>query len=447
MQAEPRAPTDPGEPRVEPAAALDVVTLAAALLFVNGQTTRRMIDAVTRLASALGFTAAVFPRWGELTLRLESRNAQSSTTIAADPAGVDMHKVAAAMSVIDDVCAGRMGLEAARSALKAIGDMPPVSVARFASMAAAGAMALGVIFGAMHVPTLVLIGLSAGAGACLRRWLAGRSLNPFVQPFCAALLAGVIGAVAVRLQLSTMQRLVAVCPCMVLVPGPHVLNGAIDLLRAQIALGASRIAYASLIILAICAGLLAGLACGGATLPVSGASLPVPLWSDVIAAGVAVAAYGTFFAMPWRTLPFPILIGMLAHAGRWFLISVMGASLEAGAFAACLLVGIVVTPLADRLRLPFAAFAFASVVSLIPGVFLFRMAGGLVDLIAVGDKATLDLLAGIAADGITAFMIVLAITFGLILPKMAMEHVRPSPTGPADPRPPCPRRTGGSRMS
>ena len=244
-----------------------------------------------------------------------------------------------------------------------------------------------------------------------------------------------------------MQRLVAVCPCMVLVPGPHVLNGAIDLLRAQIALGASRIAYASLIILAICAGLLAGLASGGATLPVSGASLPVPLWSDVIAAGVAVAAYGTFFAMPWRTLPFPILIGMLAHAARWFLISVMGASLEAGAFAACLLVGIVVTPLADRLRLPFAAFAFASVVSLIPGVFLFRMAGGLVDLIAVGDKATLDLLAGIAADGVTAFMIVLAITFGLILPKMAMEHVRPSPTGPADPRPPCPRRTGGSRMS
>ena len=167
LQPDPRAPTDPGEPRVEPAAALDVVTLAAALLFVNGQTTRRMIDAVTRLASALGFTAAVFPRWGELTLRLESRNAQSSTTIAADPASVDMHKVAAAMSVIDDVCAGRMGLEAARSALKAIGDMPPVSAARFASMTAAGAMALGVIFSAMHVPTLVLIGLSAGAGrAC-----------------------------------------------------------------------------------------------------------------------------------------------------------------------------------------------------------------------------------------------------------------------------------------
>ena len=73
----------------------------------------------------------------------------------------------------------------------------------------------------------------------------------------------------------------------------------------------------SLIILMICTGLLLGLSLGGVTLPVSGPSLPVPLGYDVIAAGVVVAAYGTFFAMPWRVLPIPILIGMLAHASRW----------------------------------------------------------------------------------------------------------------------------------
>src|SRR5882724_13700161 len=85
----------------------------------------------------------------------------------------------------------------------------------------------------------------------------------------------------------------------------------------------------------------------------------------------------------------------------------------------------IMTPIADRLRLSFAASAFASVVSLIPGVFLFRMAGGFVGLIALGGKASPDLLFGVIADGTTAILIILAMTFGLILPKMGIEHFYP----------------------
>jgi uncharacterized membrane protein YjjP (DUF1212 family) len=402
-----------------------LILISARLLFANGQTTERTVSAVEQLADALGFRATVFPHWGELTVRIDDDTGSRYEIIAVEPVGVDMSKVAATVSVIDKVCAGRMDAEAARSALEAVTRFPPVSVARFALLGAAGAAALGVIFGAAHLLSLVLIALSAGAGACLRRWLAGISRNPFVQPFCAALLAGVVGAIVVRLQLSSVLRLVAVCPCMVLVPGPHFLNGAIDLARARLALGASRIIFAGLITLMICTGLLLGLSLGGVTLPVSGPSLPVPLGYDVIAAGVVVAAYGTFFAMPWRMLPIPILIGMLAHASRWAIISVAGANVETGALVACLMVGTIMTPIADRLRLPFAGLAFASVVSLMPGVFLFRMAGGFVDLIALGGKASPDLLVGAIADGTMAILIILAMTFGLILPKMCIEHFYP----------------------
>jgi uncharacterized membrane protein YjjB (DUF3815 family) len=290
--------------------------------------------------------------------------------------------------------------------------------------AGAGAAALGVIFGTVHWQALILIAFSAGLGACLRRWLAGVSRNLFVQPFGAALLAGAIGAVAVRLQISSALRLIAVCPCMVLVPGPHLLNGAMDLIRGRVPLGASRIGYASLTILMICVGLLVGLAIGGVSLPVSGPSFPIPLAYDVTAAAVAVAAYGTFFAMPWRMLPIPTLIGALAHACRWAVISIGGGSIETGALVACLVVGILVTPIADRLRLPFAAVGFASVVSLIPGVFLFRMAGGLVALVSPGGDASTDLFLGTVTDGITALAIFLAMAFGLIAPKMLIEHFR-----------------------
>jgi uncharacterized membrane protein YjjP (DUF1212 family) len=404
------------------AAALDLISTSARLLFENGQTTERTVAASEQLAEALGVRATLFPRWGELVLRLEDDVGSRYEIVAAKPAGMDMNKVTATMAAIDKVCAGRIDPAAMQSTLEAITRLPPVSIARFASFAAAGAAALGVIFGAAHLLSLVLIAFSAGAGACLRRWLAGMSRNLFVQPFCAALFAGVVGAITVQLHLSSVLRLVAVCPCMVLVPGPHFLNGRIDLARARITLGAARIAYAILITVMICAGLLLGLTLGGVSLPASGPSHSAPLGYDIIAAGIAVAAYGTFFAMPWRMLPIPILIGMLAHASRWEAISAARASAETGALVACLVVGVIITPIADRLRLPFAGLAFASVVSLIPGVFLFRMAGGMVDLVALGSKAPQELFGQVVADGTTAILIILAMSFGLIFPKMCIQN-------------------------
>jgi uncharacterized membrane protein YjjP (DUF1212 family) len=413
--------------------ALELISSSARLLFGNGQTTERMMAATEQLGEALGFRASVFQRWGELVVRIEDDSGSRYDVVAAEPAGMDMRKVTATMTAIDRFREGRMDVAAMRSALDTITRLPPVSTARFALFAAAGAAALGVIFGAAHLYSLVLIAFSAGAGACLRRWLAGLSRNLFVQPLCAALFAGIIGAIAVRLQLASVLLLVAVCPCMVLVPGPHVLNGMIDLTRARITLGAARILYAGLIIVMICAGLLLGLALGGVSLPASGPSHSVPLGYDVLAAGVAVAAYGTFFSMPWRMLPIPIVIGMLAHASRWEAISVAGASAETGALIACLVVGVIITPIADRLQLPFAGVAFASVVSLIPGVFLFRMAGGMVEFATLGTQASQQLLFQVFADVTTAVLIILAMSFGLIIPKMCIQYFTRSLFNPRRP--------------
>jgi uncharacterized membrane protein YjjP (DUF1212 family) len=414
-----------GTHRLETAEAKDILNLisvTAKLLFENGQSTQKTVSVAEHLAERIGVRATLSPSWDNLSLRLEDDPGSRSEIVPASPTSVDMNKVVATMRVIDQVCSGRMNAAAARSTLESISNFPPVSIARFAVMAGAGAAALGIIFGATHWLSLVIIAFSAGIGACLRRWLAGKSRNLFVQPFCAALLAGIIGAVCFRSQLSSILRLVAVCPCMVLVPGPHILNGGIDLSRGRIMLGSARIVYSSLVIAMICAGLLMGFALGGVSLPATGPAHTLPIAYDVIAAAVAVAAYGTFFQMPWRMLPIPILIGMLAHACRLVAISHAHTNVATGAFVACLLVGILMTPITNRLRLPFAGFAFASVVSLIPGVYLFRMAGGMVELITLGTKMPQDLFIQVLTDGTTALLTILAMTFGLIVPKLCIEH-------------------------
>jgi uncharacterized membrane protein YjjP (DUF1212 family) len=414
------------QPVLTPPKALDLFVQAATLLFTNGQTTERTVQAVARLGTALGFAVQLFPTWDTLTVRLDEGNDTHTAVVAALPLGVDMARVSAVVALIDQVCACRLTPAAALAALEAVKRIPPVSTFRFAAMAGVGAAALGAIFGAAHIRSLALIGLSDGIGGWLRRELAKLGHNPLVQPFFAALLAGGIGAAANRFQLTTAQQLIALCPCMVLVPGPHLLNAAIDLMRARIALGIARLTYATLVIFAICAGLLTGLSVGGTVLPPSAALHTAPLAADMVAAGLAVAAYGTFFSMPWRMLPLPVVVGMLAHSLRWVLMTGFGAGAASGALIACLVVGAVVTPIAERLRLPFAGLAFASVVSLMPGVFLFRMAGGLVELAVHGSGAGPEMLAAVVTDGVTALMVVLAMTVGLIAPKMLIERFFPN---------------------
>ncbi len=400
--------------------ALGVILRAATLLHANGQSTGMTLLAAQRLSRGLGQPAVVLPGWGAVTVYDPGRGGAQAITAAAQPTGVNMRRVAALMRVIDEAEHRGVRPEELEPALAAAERLPISGTPAFALACAAGAGALAVIFGAGDPLVVAVVATVAGIGGVLRRVVARLGAGVLGQAFGAALLAGIAGAVAAHLGHAAAIGLIAVCPAMVLVPGPQILVGAMDLLALRIPLALARLAFSALVLATIAAGLVLGLALGGQTLPLSSPATDVPLWADVLAAGVAAACYPVFFSMPYRLLGWPIVVGMAAHAVHWAAITCGHAGLPVAALASCLLVGAVLTPIAYRFHIPFAAIGFASVVALVPGMYVFRMVAGLIALSTAPDQ---QLLLDVAVDGVTAGAIVACMAIGLALPTRVRDGI------------------------
>ncbi len=407
------------------AKAVTFVTDVAVALHANGQETEETIRVVKRLSDRLGLQTSVVPFWGLLFLRDGNGvDPDLIRIVPATPDGVSINRVVATVEAAEAVVEGRSDPAQAKGELSAAEALRPYSDHLFAAACAAGAAALSVTFGVAHLLSVVLIFLSAGAGGYLRRFIGRMGGNGFSQAFSAALLAGIVGAAATRLNLSSELRLIAVCPCMVLVPGPFLLNGTLDLLGNRMPMGASRLLFAGTMLAAISAGLLIGLVACGIDLPPAPPGREVALGSIVLAAGIAAACYSVFFSMPLRLIGWPIMTAVVADSARWLVMGMLDVGPVVGAGVAGLVAGIILTPVARRYHIPFAGIGFASIVSLMPGVFVFRMFAGLLALQHANPSEMLPLLEGTVSDGLTAMMIVAAMTVAIVVPKHAYDAVR-----------------------
>ena len=402
----------------DPAATDERLVLAAAqTLLENGEDTTGVLGTARNLGRALGRPIGVVPAWGEIALRLTDRLV---LTAPAVPWNVNMRRVTATLSVAQAIAAGRLRGESAARALADAAKLPPSNDWVFALMCGLGAPALALVNGLLDPASLVVVGCAAFLGGLLRRWIGvGLGIdNGLVQLFAAALLAGAAGGAAVRMHVAFGSGLVALGPLLVLVPGPALLGGAFDLMGLRIPLGLARLTYGLLSITALSAGVLLGAGLIGGVTPDPQAPPPhLALWQDMLCAGIASAAYAVFFSMPWRMLVIPVMACMLAHGVRWVCLTDFHLANASAAGLACLLVGVTVEPISRRLHLPFAAVGFASVVSQVPGIYLFRMGAGLVQLQRLNVAASDTLLAGIVADGGAALLTLITMALGLVIPK------------------------------
>lgn len=396
----------------------DLMT-ALALLHTNGQSTAETLDMGARLARHFGRDLTLMPGWDGISVLDRDDPTGTLHLTPGQPAAVNMRRVAAVTDACEALITARLPRPDFRDALDRAARLPASGDAAFAGAAALGAVALAVIFGG-HIPaSMLMIALAAGLGGLLRRRMGAQGIGGIWQAFAAALLAGLFGALADHLHLTSAQRLVAVCPCMVLVPGPHLLNASFDIVAGRIHIGMARLGLGLAILTAIAAGVVAGLLLGGSSLPPAEPVGSARLAWDIPAAAAAALAYSVFFSAPPRMYLPPILVGALAHGVRWLAMHDLAMPMYLASGLACLIVGVVLAPMALRRSLPFAAIGFAAVVALVPGLFAFRAMSALVALTSADAAQRVELAGILAADLATVLVTTGAMVLGLLLPLAA----------------------------
>jgi uncharacterized membrane protein YjjP (DUF1212 family) len=319
--------------------------------------------------------------------------------------------------ILEQVRRGQLDTEAALTCLRRVeADTPRHSRWLAALALGAGATSLAGLLGA-DLGAAATAGLATGLGLLARQELGRRHFSLLALPLTAALIGAILGGLVIRLGWTRTPGLVLVVPALMVVPGPHLINGLLDLIDNYLPMSLARLELATGILLASAAGIILGVEL---TLPDpisadQGASPDhLNLVSDVALAGIVTFGFAVFYNTAWRQLWMPVLGGMTGHGLR-FLALEAGCRLEVATFLGGLVIGVISAWMARFSKTPVAVIAFAGAVTMIPGLSLYRALGGALQLARVPeitDPRTVDTTLGNALHGC---MVVGVLALGLIL--------------------------------
>jgi uncharacterized membrane protein YjjP (DUF1212 family) len=278
------------------------------------------------------------------------------------------------------------------------------------------AAALAVLLGA-DAAAAAVAGAAAGLGLLARQELGRRHVSLLALPLTAALVGAVLGGAAIRLGWTRTPELVLIVPALMVVPGPHLINGLMDLIDNHLPMSLARLGLATGVLLAAALGVVLGveltLLAPCFAEPAAGADR-LNLATDMALAGVVTCGFAVFYNTAWRQLGLAVVGGMVGHGLR-FLALDAGWGLEAATFLGGLAVGAIAAWVARSGRAPVAVIAFAGAVTMIPGLSLYRALGGAVQLARQAAASDPDLAARTHGSAYQGGLVVGALALGFIL--------------------------------
>ena len=139
-------------------------------------------------------------------------------------------------------------------------------------------------------------------------------------------------------------------------------------------------------------------------------------WVTSLWAAVAVLGFAMVFAVPRSTLPGIMALAVAAHLLRSFCLH-QGASLPLASFVAAIAVGFTAAVIAPRTGPATPIYAFAPVIPLIPGTYMFEALTGLLELTS-GGRASSLIVDSVVVDVSVATLTIVALAVGTIGPTL-----------------------------
>jgi uncharacterized membrane protein YjjP (DUF1212 family) len=300
-----------------------------------------------------------------------------------------------------------------------------------AVLLAIGAASLAWLLGA-DVGAAATAGVATGVGLVVRQWLGRRHVSLFALPFAAALIGAVFGGFAIRWGWTRTPELVLVVPALMVVPGPHLINGLLDLIDNHLPMCLARFGLALGILLASAAGIVVGVELmfpEGVAGDQVASSNRLNLVSDMLLAGIVTSGFAVFYNTAWRHLGMAIAGGMASHGLR-FLALQAGSRLEVATFLGGLAVGAISAWMTYSRKVPVAVLAFAGAVSMIPGLYIYRALGGALQMARQEQIVDAAAVSGLVGNALQACLVVGGLALGLLVGARAVLALVKEPEPP-----------------
>ena len=385
---------------------LELLALTGRLLLENDESTGEIHRALTTAARSLtNAVCDVTVFYGGLAVSLAG---EGPLVVPVRELRFNMTVQAAVHSILDQVRQGKLNADTALTQLKRVTEDAPrhprwVVILLLGGAAASLALLLGADAGAA-----LIAGLATGLGLAARQELGRRHFSLLTLPFVGALIGAMLGGIAIRLGWTRTPGLALIVPSLVLVPGPHFINGLLDLVDNYLPMSISRLTLAMSIVAAAALGVILGVVITLGAFPAAeqiSAPDRLNLFSDMALAGIVTCGFAAAYNTMWAHVAMAAVGGMAGHGLR-FLALESGWNLDLATFLGGIGVGLVSALIARSTRIPVAVIAYAGAVTMMPGLPIYRALGGAFRLGRLDGAADMPTIASTLGHALHACLVV-----------------------------------------